>query len=125
MKSDLSVRQRRAIPLLVASRTIVEGCKKAGITEKTYYEWVKTSVFQDALHKAQSNIIDDALGKLRGNINKAIDALVELLDTDNDSLKRLVANDIIAHTLKMRELEDIEGRLETIERIVLERRTYR
>ena len=37
------------------------------------------------------------------------------MDTGDDRVKRLVANDIIGHFLKRRELVDLEERIEWIE----------
>ena len=39
-----------------------------------------------------------------------------LLDTGDDRVKRLTANDIIGHFLKRRELVDLEERIEAIEK---------
>lgn len=124
MESKLSRRQKRAIPLIVAAPTIMEGCKAAGIAPKTYYQWMKNPLFQEEFSLAQSKVIEEAMGVLRGNIGGAVVVLVDLLKTDNEVLRRLVANDIVTHTIKMRELQDIEGRLASIERLVLERETY-
>jgi len=49
------------------------------------------------------------------NIEKAVSTLVGLLDTGDDRVKRLTANDIIGHFLKRRELVDFEERIERIE----------
>jgi len=49
------------------------------------------------------------------NIEKAVSTLVGLLDTGDDRVKRLTANDIIGHFLKRRELVDLEERIERIE----------
>lgn len=44
---------------------------------------------------------------------------------EREEVRRLACNDIITHTLKSIEIEDIEQRLDKVERIVLERRSYR
>ena len=49
------------------------------------------------------------------NIEKAVSTLVGLLDTGDDRVKRLTANDIVNHFLKRRELVDLEERIERIE----------
>jgi len=49
------------------------------------------------------------------NIEKAVSTLVGLLDTGDDRVKHLTANDIIGHFLKRRELVDLEERIERIE----------
>lgn len=43
---------------------------------------------------------------------------MSLLDsvTDNDRLKRLICNDIISHTLKTKEIDELIQRIEAIEK---------
>lgn len=122
---DLSDRQQRALPFLAGSPNIRDGCRKAKITTETYYRWLRQDSFSTALKAQRDSLVSDAMAKLKVNIGKAVDVLVKLLKSENDFLKRQVANDIIGHVLKYRELQEIEDRLETVERIVLERRTYR
>jgi len=123
---DLTERQRKAIPHLVASPTYEEGRKKARISRNALYEWLKNPVFKEELKKAREIIVTEALETLKSSVTKATETLVDLLTTtENDSLKRLICNDIISHTLKAKELQDIEERLSSIERIVLERRSYK
>ena len=49
------------------------------------------------------------------------EALVGLLPTKNEYLRRNVANDIIEHVLKGRELEDLEKRIARLEDVVSRR----
>ena len=41
--SELNARQRRAIPFIVTSPTIIEGVKKAGVNPKTFYQWLSVN----------------------------------------------------------------------------------
>jgi hypothetical protein len=58
-------------------------------------------------------------------MTKAANTLVSLLDEKGGELRRRTANDLIGHVLKARELEELEERLEQVERVVLERKTYK
>jgi hypothetical protein len=122
----LTGKQINAIPHLIASKTLKEGCKKARISRKTLYEWLKDPAFKEEFRDQREVIIEEALEDLKGNLTKATDALIDLLDkTDSDPLKRYVAKDIIDYVMKARELGDLEERLVKIEKIVMERRTYK
>jgi hypothetical protein len=123
--SDLSDRQKRALPYLAVAPSVQSACRQAKIRTDTYYRWLKDPRFVAALKQQQNELVTDAMNCLRANITRAVSTLVSLLESENDFLKRSVANDIISHYLKYRELSEIEERLETVERIVLERRTYR
>jgi hypothetical protein len=122
---NLSERQRKAIPHLVASPTMEAGRRNAKLSKNALYEWLKNPVFRQELSTQRDLVIAEALDTLKGSMTKATETLVGLLDADSDSLKRYVANDIINHVLKAKELQDLEERLEKLEKIVLDRRGYR
>jgi len=63
--------------------------------------------------------------KLMNVSMKAVITLEKLLDADSESVRRASANDVLDHLLKYRELSEIEDRIETVEKIVLEKRTYK
>ena len=118
----LTERQRNAIPHLVTSTTYEKGCREAGISRNTLYEWLKESTFKAELTAQRNEVVEGALDILKGHIGGAVDALVGLLDTKNEYLRRSVANDIIEHVLKGKELEEIEKRLSMLEKVVAEQK---
>jgi hypothetical protein len=122
---ELTDRQRKSIPYLVASPTMEEGRRKAKLSKNALYEWLKNPVFKRELSAQRDLVVTEALDTLKGHMNEATETLVNLLNADSDSLKRYVANDIINHVLKAKELQDLEERLEKLEKIVLERKGYR
>jgi hypothetical protein len=113
---ELSERQKKAIPFLVQSKTVDAGCKKARISRETYYQWLSDPIFKHELKMQRDQFIEDALNIMKSHAKKAVEALVGLLDTQSDNLKRYVANDILGHVLKSKELEEIEARVSEIER---------
>ena len=114
-KPKLSRRQLKAIPFLVGSPTYTQGCVKAKINKATLYKWLKQPEFKCELDRQRSEIVEAAFGMIAQNIEKAISTLVGLLDTGDDRVKRLTANDIIGHFLKHKELDDLEERIQQIE----------
>ena len=115
-KIKLSRRQLKAIPFLIGSPTYTQGCEKAKINKTTLYKWLKNPEFRTELDRQRSEIVEAAFGMIAQNIEKAVSTLVGLLDTGDDRVKRLTANDIIGHFLKQKELEDLEERIQQIER---------
>ena len=112
----LTDRQKQALPHLVGCGSCEEGCRAAGITRTTYYEWLKRPIFKKELDALREGVIRDAVDMLKGAATKAAQKLVGLLDTeDNPSLLRFVANDILGHVMKFKELEDIEARIQQLE----------
>ena len=122
----LTGKQINAIPHLIASKTLKEGCKKARISRKTLYDWLKDPAFKEEFRSQRDVIIEEAIEDLKGNLTKATETLINLLkDTKSDSLKRYVAKDIIDYVIKSRELGEIEERLVKMERIILERKSFK
>lgn len=117
----LSERQKKAIPFFISSPTVEDGCRKAKISRETYYQWLSDSLFKDELKRNMDQVIEGALNVMKANLTKAVNVLVGLLKTKNEYLKRSVANDILGHVLKSKELEDLEGRITALEKIVKEK----
>ena len=114
-KIKLSRRQLKAIPFLIGSPTYTQGCEKAKINKTTLYKWLKNPEFRTELDRQRSEIVEAAFGMIAQNIEKAVSTLVGLLDTGDERVKSLTANDIVNHFLKRRELVDLEERIERIE----------
>ena len=114
-KLQLTDRQLKVIPIIVSSPTYTDGCKKARLNRATFYQWLKQPEFKAELDRQRNEIVEAAFGMIAANIEKAVSTLVGLLDTKDERVKRLTANDIIGHFLKHKELKDLEERIERIE----------
>ena len=120
-EAKLNSRQLRSIPYLVTCRTNEEARVKAGISRETLNRWLHNPDFQSTLRGQREAVAADALDRLKGSMAQASDALVGLLDTDNEHLRRHVANDILRIGLRVRELEGFEDRLTQLEQAVKNR----
>jgi hypothetical protein len=123
----LTRRQLKAIPLLVMGNDVDDACKRAGIARNTYYRWTQDREFMDELDKARSGMVQEGLERLKNGFGKAVDLLFEVLEDKGVSsgVRVRSAEKIVDIFLRLRELEDVEGRLAEMERVVLERRVYR
>lgn len=113
--AKLTTKQAKAIPVLLAARSYEKGCKAAGISKATFYGWMQDEVFAAEFDRQRNEIVEAAFGLIAQNTEKAVSALVGLLDSKDQRLKRLAAKDVIGHFLKRRELEDLEERIQRIE----------
>jgi hypothetical protein len=120
--SELNARQRRAIPFIVASPTIIEGVNKAGVNPKTFYQWLKQPEFKAELDRQRDEVTAEAFAILSQNITRAVETLTGLLDTNDSRLKRLVCNDIIDYILEHKTVEDLDKRLTAIEQRLADNR---
>jgi len=122
--NQLPEKQRRLIPFIIGSHTLEDGCRKAGITTTTFYDYLKDPLFAEELKKARESMVSEAMEALKSSATKAVNELVKLLDSQDENTRRKAAVDILSFMTKWRELNEVEGRLVAIEKIVLERRIY-
>lgn len=115
-KLKLTRRQLKAIPFIVSNPNYTRACEEAGIKKSTLYKWLKQPEFMAELYRQRSEFVDAAFSMIAQNIEKAVSTLVGLLDSSDDRVKRLTANDIINHFLKHKELQDLEERIEQVEK---------
>lgn len=110
--------QKRVIPLLLSEYRQSDALKQAGIIRVTLNRWMKQEAFRDELKRRRNEIVEQAFDRLKVTMTKAANVLAGLLDSENEVLRRLSANDIMSHVLRARELEDIAERLEALEKVV-------
>jgi hypothetical protein len=115
MNERLSAKQLQAIPHIIVASSDKEGCAAAGISRNTFYKWLHEPKFKAELAARRNQVVNEALDVIKGHAGAAVEALVKLLKTDNEGLKRQVANNVIEYVLKVKEIEDIEARLKAIE----------
>jgi hypothetical protein len=125
INSQLPDKQRRLIPFIVSAHTVEQACREAGITATTYYEYLKSPAFSLELKKARDSAVFEAMETLKNATSKAVTELVSLLDSKDENVRRRASVDILSFVTKWREFNEIEDRLVKIERIIVERRTYR
>ena len=123
---ELTSKQKRALPYLLEARSIEEGCKRAGVSKATVYEWLKDDVFRNELKRQRNSIIDSAVDTLKANIAKATETLVKHLDSERENISIRAAESIIAFTQKALEHEELEKRIEALEaRLIQQRANYK
>ena len=114
-ETKLTTKQAKTIPILLAAKNYEKGCKSARISKTTFYKWMQDEGFAAEFDRQRSKIAEAAFGMIGQNIEKAVGVLVGLLDTGDDRVKRLTANDVIGHFLKHKELDDLEERIQRVE----------
>ena len=122
--SRLSAKQHRAISALLTSKSVTEAAVATGQGERTIYRWLSEPDFRQALSAAEGDLIDVATRRLLQLQGGALDTLEALLsdDTDASAGVRLRAAQItLDHLLKLREMRDVEQRLQALEAATAER----
>jgi hypothetical protein len=121
---NLSGKQLKAIPLILSATTLEEGCKLAKISKQTFYNWLQNPDFKNELARQRGEVVQEGLQNLKTSIKKAVEVLITCLDSNDAGVRRRAANDLLSHTLRLREVEEIEDRLEKIEEVIIRRKTY-
>lgn len=113
---NLTEKQKKAIPLILEAPSISEGCRKAGISRVCFYEWLKDPVFKAAFARQRQELVDLALHELKTSASEAVGVLRGLLKAEGESIRLRTAQAILENVLKSIELENIEKRVEELER---------
>ena len=123
--SKLTTRQAKALPYFLESASVHEICRRANISQASYYRYMANEDFGEALGVAKKELISGALGKLTNSLTKAAETLVSLLENPSPWIKMRAVERILDTVLRLKETNEIEEKLESLERIVLEKRTYK
>jgi len=113
---NLTRKQLKAIPLILEAKSITKGVKKACISKTTFYEWLKNPEFKAELSRQRQELVDLALHELKISTSEAVGVLRELLKAKGENVRLRTAQTILDNVLKSIELENIEKRIEELER---------
>lgn len=112
----LSDKQIKSIPKILANRTIEAGCIAAGIDRSSYFRWLKDPAFETEIKTQRKQIVDAAYALLQQAHEKAAQALIELLDTDDERVKIRAAESILDRYVNFIQGEELELRLAEVEK---------
>jgi hypothetical protein len=106
-----------AILNLLSHPTVEAAAEATGVGRTTLLRWLKEQDFQDDYEKARRKIVQQATAQLRGIMGLAIKTLQDvMLDSEApSSAKVCAAKAVIDGALRATELEDLDGRLQSLE----------
>ena len=120
--AELAPTQRRFLAALLESRTIAEAIRKANVSERSAYRWLKDEAFRAALEEAEARVLDEALRRLLNLQSKALDGLEAVLSDPqarhSDKLRAI--DTILSHALRLREAAELERRISELEQKLAE-----
>ncbi len=115
---NLTKNQLTAIPLILEAKTITEGVRNAGISKTTFYEWLKAPEFKAEFVRQRQVLVDLALHELKTSTSEAVGVLRELLKAEGESVRLRTAQAILENVLKSIEIENLEKRIDELERSI-------
>ena len=121
----LTSRQLKSLPFFLESASIEETCRRASLSQTTFYRWAANPNFKAALEEAKGRLYSDSFEKLKLSFSKATDVLIALMEDEQVWVKLRSAERILETGFRLKELEEIESRLAQVERVIFEKRIYR
>ncbi len=112
-------KKRAAIEALLTGDTLGRAAEKAGVHRNTITDWLREPDFMAELQAAEGEALGVLSRSLVSLAEKATKTLEEVLDGGETDGARLRAADIVlGRLLQVRELVDLEKRIEELERTI-------
>ena len=114
-KGKLTLQQLNALPHLVSAGSIGEAAGRSGVGRSTIYRWLQNPTFVVELRIWQQEVMEGTRLKLAKHMMRAADVLGELLESENESIRRQAARDILTLGLQLEKHFELVQRLEQVE----------
>ncbi len=123
VKPALSAKQEKAIAALLATATIADAARRAGVGDTTIYRWLKEPDFAAAYRDARREAVGQAIARLQQLSSAAAFVLATTMADRSTpaSVKVQAASKILDLSLRAVELEDLEERITVLETLYKER----
>jgi transposase-like protein len=114
----LSRKKEQAIAALLSQSSIGSAAKKVGIGEKTLFRWLRLDDFQQEYKNARRQVIDQTIAQIQTVMSEAVQTLLNIMSDGAApaSAKVSAARALLDIGFKVVEIEDLEGRIENIEK---------
>ena len=122
MNNQFTDRQQRLLTEMVQTTDTQAAARATGIGRSTVYRWLREPDFADELARRRNKVLNEALESVKNLTTRAARELGALLDTEDERLRRQICRDILSHSIKIRELEEIEQRLTRLEQAMNEKK---
>jgi DNA mismatch repair ATPase MutS len=117
--NGLTPKQHKALAALLSEPTVTAAAANVGIGERTLHTWLHEPTFADAYTALRHEAVGLAVGRLQRATGIAVDALVDVLDTESTPAPAAVrvsaAKVIIEYAIRFRELDELESRIAQLE----------
>jgi len=114
-EKKLTPAQLKGIEALLTTGKVTEAARAAGVAPQTFYRWRRQPHFREALREAETQAVASLSSALAVLGNKAAGALSDALDADDVRLRVRAADIVLGRLLQLRELVELEERIERLE----------
>lgn len=118
-----SRKKDQAIVALITEPTIKAAADKVGITTPTLHKWLKLPEFRSAYMEARRQAYTVAVARLQQAAAEAVEALRSIMNDPKKpaSARVSAARSILELAIKAIEIEDLEIRIEELERLMAQK----
>jgi hypothetical protein len=119
--SQFGRKKEAAIAALLTQRSIEEAARVAGISIQTMYRWMKEPEFQVEFRRARQDAFSQSIARLQQAAGAAVSTLLKLMvDPATPAPTRAyAANSVLLHSRRSMEIDDIQARLDAMEKALL------
>ena len=116
--SKFGRKKEEAIAALLTQRNVEEAARVAGIGTQTLHRWLKVPEFEAAYREARRAAVSQSNARLQQACSAAVSTLVKIMvDPSAPSSTRVRAADrILGRARQAMEFDDIQARLDALER---------
>ena len=93
----------------------MQACRQSGRSKSTAHKWLKQPAFRAALKQAQDEAFADGITRIKGNVTKAVDVLVERLESQDNQIRIRAAENVIEYAVKLNHNDELERRIAALE----------
>lgn len=112
----LGARKTKGLTAILTAKNVTEAGDLSGIPPRTLYRWMGEPDFQQALTRAEGEVLDGAVRRLTALSSKAVQVLADCLEDEVPPYVRLKsAASVLDYVLRLRELRGLENRLQDLE----------
>jgi DNA-binding transcriptional LysR family regulator len=112
---SLSPRKKRAVLALVEHGEVSKAADACSLSRQTLYRWLREREFTVALREASGSQVAEASRRLDALLMRAIGELEKILDSGSARERRLTADSILSHAVRLRELTELTERISALE----------
>lgn len=113
-----SRKKEMAVIALLTEPTVGQAAQKVGIGEATMWRWMQDGDFKEMYRMAKVQAVGQAIARIQQVTTQAVDTLYDVMTSKKaPAMARVIASKTVLEVaMKAVEVEDIQARLEALER---------
>jgi transposase-like protein len=113
--TDLTIKQHKAIAVLLTGATMPEVARQIGVNERTLFRWQNDPTFKAELDRQRRELAQQALASLQGLADRAVTRLGRLIDSESESVALRACQFVLEQAREHIELHDLAERVSDLE----------